>query len=80
MKRIILSILLIIISAPCLAQQKADSFLFFNNMKGNRKIAVEKAILHVGPSTGAAAVDTLNLGADIDVLMTVPYFEMRENI
>lgn len=70
-------ILTILVSISCnsFAQQKIESFSFFNGMKGKRIVIVDTAILHVGPSAGAANTDTLFFGEEVNVLMIVPYFE-----
>lgn len=68
-------LLLFGISLQSFSQTKVESFEFFNNMKGFRIVVVDTAILHVGPSAGAANTDTLFLGEEINVLMPVPYFE-----
>jgi hypothetical protein len=62
------------------AQTKVEIFEFFNDMKGSRLIVVDTAILHVGPSSGAAQTDTLFFGENINVLMPVPYFEQVNDI
>ena len=59
---------------------QSNNFPFFNNLKGDRKVFADTAILRVAPSTGAATADTLFLGENISILMTVPYSEVRNNI
>ncbi len=56
------------------------NYPFFQNIKGDRKVFADTAILHVAPSTGAATGDTLYLGDNISILMEVPYSEIRNNI
>ena len=63
----------------CSIAQK-NNFPFFNNMKGERKVVADTAILRVAPSTGAAINDTIYLGENINILMQVPYSEVRNNI
>ncbi len=64
----------LIVATKIFAQNKMESFAFFNDMKGNRIVVVDTAILHVGPSEGAATTDTLFFGEVINILMQVPYF------
>ena len=68
-----------LLSTFYLSAQKT-SFPFFNNIKGDRKVFADTAILRVAPSTGAAINDTLFLGDNINILMQVPYSEVRNNI
>ncbi len=75
MKSSFITIILLNIATNSFAQIKVESFEFFNAMKGKRIVVVDTAILHVGPSAGAAHTDTLFLGENINVLMPVPYFE-----
>lgn len=77
------SLLFLIISLGFFSFSKAqqpDSYPFFNQMKGKRIVVADTAILHVGPSAGAAFTDTLFFGEPIQVLMAVPYFEQVKSI
>jgi hypothetical protein len=56
------------------------SYPFFNNMKGERKIVTDTVITRVAPSTGAAFDDTLYFGNTVEILMSVPYTEVRNNM
>lgn len=62
----------------CLFAQ--TNYPFFNNMKGERKIIADTVITRVAPSTGAAFEDTLYFGNAVEILMTVPYTEVRNNM
>ena len=75
MKRPLFFLFFIIVVQNLIAQQKLQSFAFFNNIYGKRIVVVDEAILHVGPSAGAAFTDTLHFGDTINILMQVPYFE-----
>ncbi len=57
-----------------------ESYPFFNNMKGERKIIADTVITRVAPSTGAALDDTLYFGNTVEILMAVPYTEVRNNM
>ena len=77
------SIIFIIFSLGLLSSsnaQQQDSYPFFNNMRGKRIVVADTAILHVGPSAGAAHTDTLFFGEEINVLMPVPYFEQVQEL
>ena len=58
------------------AQLSKTNFPFFQNIKGERKVFADTAILRVAPSTGAATGDTLYLGDNINILMEVPYLSL----
>lgn len=75
MKSTFIIILLLSINTNSFSQTKVESFEFFNDMKGKRIVVADTAILHVGPSAGAAHTDTLFFAENINVLMPVPYFE-----
>lgn len=56
------------------------SHTFFKELKGVKKILNDTVVTRVAPSTGAAFEDTLYAGNAIEVLMEVPYTEVRNNI
>lgn len=62
----------------CLFSQ--TSFTFFKELKGTKRILNDTVITRVAPSTGAALEDTLYAGNLVEVLMEVPYTEVRNNI
>jgi hypothetical protein len=67
--------------ASCLsAQSPTTQYPFFQNIKGDRKVFADTVVLRLAPSTGAATGDTLYLGDNINILMEVPYSEVRNNI
>jgi len=78
MQKNIITFLLLLITGCIAAQQQ--SFPFFYNMTGDRKIFADTCILRIAPSATAATSDTLFLGNDISVLMQVPFSEQRNNI
>ena len=80
MKKVVITFHFLLFTFYSLAQSQKTNFLFFNNMKGDRKVFADTAILKVAPSTGAATADTIFIGENISILMTVPYSEVRNNI
>jgi hypothetical protein len=62
----------------CLSAQ--NKYPFFSNTKGDRKTIADTVIIRIAPSTTAAFDDTLYFGTPVEVLMTVPYTETRDNM
>lgn len=80
MKKSVFAFSLLFLSCYLSAQSKLEEFPFFQNIKGDRKVFADTAIIRIAPSAGAAINDTLYLGDDVNVLMQVPYSEVRNNI
>ena len=80
MKKVFITLLYFSIIYSSFAQNKNINFAFFNNMLGEKKVIADTAFLKVAPSTGAATEDTLFLGNDINILMQVPFSEVRKNV
>ena len=80
MKKTLFIISLLLFTKDLFAQNQKTSFPFFNNMKGERKVVADTAILKVAPSTGAANADTIFLGNNVNILMQVPFSEVRNNV
>ncbi|MFY7963966.1 MAG: hypothetical protein ACOVO1_03635 [Chitinophagaceae bacterium] len=74
------SLLFLLFSFSLFSQTKPENFAFFQNLNGERKVFADTAIIRIAPSSGAAVNDTLFLGDDINVLMQVPYSEVKNNV
>ncbi len=80
MKKVAIFFCFLFFAFHLFAQSQKTNFPFFNNLKGERKVFADTAILRVAPSTGAAITDTIFAGNDINILMQVPYSEVRNNV
>jgi hypothetical protein len=80
MKNILFTTCCLLLATCLFAQSPKTNYPFFQNIKGDRKVFADTAVLRVAPSTGAATGDTLYLGDNINILMEVPYSEVRNNI
>lgn len=75
-----ISLVLIFLISVLFVNSQTILFPFFQNIKGEKKVFADTAIVKVAPSTGAAFADTLFIGEAINILMQVPFSEVRNNI
>ncbi len=80
MKKVVITFCFLLFAFYLSAQTPKNNFPFFHNMKGERKVVADTAILRVAPSTGAAITDTIFVGDEINILMQVPYSEVRNHV
>lgn len=64
----------------CFCVSAQTKYSIFKDIKGVKKVVADTVITRVAPSTGAAFDDTLYIGNTVEVLMEVPYTEVRNNI